>query len=124
MNVEEFREYCLSFRGVREKMPFPNVADRYSRDVLWFYVGDKWFCFVNVAVFGFGCIKCDPDRWGVMQARYMGIRPGWHMNKKYWISVYFEQDVPDSLIRELVKASYDLVAGSLTKKEREELDSL
>ncbi len=54
----------------------------------------------------------------------MGIRPGWHMNKKYWISVYFEQDVPDSLIRELVKASYDLVAGSLTKKEREELDSL
>ena len=121
MNVEEFREYCLSFRGVREKMPFPNVADRYSRDVLCFYVGDKWFCFVNVAVFDFCCIKCDP---GELQARYMGIRPGWHMNKKYWISVYFEQDVPDSLIRELVKASYDLVAGSLTKKEREELDSL
>ena len=124
MNVEEFREYCLSFRGVREKMPFPNVADRYSRDVLCFYVGDKWFCFVNVAVFDFCCIKCDPDRSGELQVRYMGIRPGWHMNKKYWISVYFEQDVPDSLIRELVKASYDLVAGSLTKKEREELDSL
>lgn len=124
MNVEEFREYCLSFRGVREKMPFPNVADRYSRDVLCFYVGDKWFCFVNVAVFDFCCIKCDPDRSGELQARYMGIRPGWHMNKKYWISVYFEQDVPDSLIRELVKASYDLLAGSLTKKEREELDSL
>ena len=124
MNVEEFREYCLSFRGVREKMPFPNVADRYSRDVLCFYVGDKWFCFVNVAVFDFCCIKCDPDWSGELQARYMGIRPGWHMNKKYWISVYFEQDVPDSLIRELVKASYDRVAGSLTKKEREELDSL
>ena len=87
MNVEEFREYCLSFRGVREKMPFPNVADRYSRDVLCFYVGDKWFCFVNVAVFDFCCIKCDPDRSGELQARYMGIRPGWHMNKKYWISV-------------------------------------
>ena len=82
MNVEEFREYCLSFRGVREKMPFPNVADRYSRDVLCFYVGDKWFCFVNVAVFDFCCIKCDPDRSGELQARYMGIRPGWHMNKK------------------------------------------
>ena len=44
MNVEEFREYCLSLPGVSEKMPFPNVADRYSRDVLCFYVGDKWFC--------------------------------------------------------------------------------
>ena len=25
MNIEEFREYCLSLKGVREKMPFPNV---------------------------------------------------------------------------------------------------
>ena len=22
MNIEEFREYCLSFKGVHEKMPF------------------------------------------------------------------------------------------------------
>lgn len=27
MNIEEFREYCLSFKGVHEKMPFPNVPD-------------------------------------------------------------------------------------------------
>ena len=47
MNIEEFREYCLSFEGVHEKMPFPNVPDKYSRDVLCFYVADKWFCFVN-----------------------------------------------------------------------------
>ena len=26
MNIEEFREYCLSFKGVHEKMPFPNIA--------------------------------------------------------------------------------------------------
>ena len=118
MNVEEFREYCLSFRGVREKMPFPNVADRYSRDVLCFYVGDKWFCFVNVAVFDFCCIKCDPNESGELQARYSGITPGWHMNKKYWISVYFNQDVPDNKIKELIKQSYDIVYQSLPKKEK------
>ena len=56
MNVEEFREYCLSFKGVHEKMPFPNVTDPYSRDVLCFYIGDKWFCFVNIEVFDFCCI--------------------------------------------------------------------
>ena len=33
MNIEEFREYCLSFEGVHEKMPFPNVPDKYSRVV-------------------------------------------------------------------------------------------
>ena len=121
MNVEEFREYCLSFRGVREKMPFPNVADRYSRDVLCFYVGDKWFCFVNVAVFDFCCIKCNPDEMEELRATYTGIKPGWHMNKKHWISVYFNQDVPEKKIKELVKKSYDIVVKSLTKKEREAL---
>lgn len=55
MNIEEFREYCLSLKGVREKMPFLNVPDKYSRDVLCFYVADKWFCFVNIEVFDFCC---------------------------------------------------------------------
>lgn len=43
------------------------------------------------------------------------------MNKKHWISVYFNQDVPDKEIKELVKKSYDIVVRSLTKKEREAL---
>ena len=94
MHVEEFREYCLSLPGVSEKMPFPNVADRYSRDVLCFYVGDKWFCFVNIEVFDFCCIKCRPEESTELRARYEGVKPGWHMNKKYWNSVYFNQDVP------------------------------
>ena len=91
MNVEEFREYCLSLPGVSEKMPFPNVADRYSRDVLCFYVGDKWFCFVNIEVFDFCCIKCRPEESTELRARYEGVKPGWHMNKKYWNSVYFNR---------------------------------
>ena len=85
MNIEEFREYCLSFKGVHEKMPFPNVPDQYSRDVLCFYVADKWFCFVNIEIFDFCCIKCNPDESGELQTEYVGIKPGWHMNKKYWI---------------------------------------
>ena len=121
MNIEDFREYCLSFKGVHEKMPFPNVPDKYSRDVLCFYVADKWFCFVNIEIFDFCCIKCNPDESGELQTEYAGIRPGWHMNKKYWISVYFNQDVPDEKIKELISNSYDIVVKSLTKKEREML---
>ena len=121
MNVEEFREYCLSLKGVEEKMPFVNVADRYSRDVLCFYVGDKWFCFVNVEVFDFFCIKCDPVESGELQACYMGVKPGWHMNKRHWISVYFNRDVSDEMVRKLVKKSYDMVVKCLNRKERERL---
>ena len=32
MNIEEFREYCLSLKGVREKMPFLNVPGKNSRE--------------------------------------------------------------------------------------------
>lgn len=121
MNIEEFREYCLSLKGVHEKMPFSNIPDKYSRDVLCFYVADKWFCFVNIEAFDFCCIKCKPEESGELQTTYIGIKPGWHMNKKYWISVYFNQDVPDEKIKELVRKSYDIVVKSLTKKEREML---
>lgn len=118
MNIEEFREYCLSLKGVTEKMPFSHVRDTYSRDVLCFYVLDKWFCFVNIEIFDFCCIKCNPDESLALQSEYIGIKPGWHMNKKYWISVYFNQDVSDEKIKELVGKSYDIVVNSLTKKER------
>lgn len=121
MNIEEFREYCLSFKGVYEKMPFPNVTNKYSRDCLCFYVSSKWFCFVNIEIFDFCCIKCDPNESGELQSRYVGITPGWHMNKKLWISVYFNQDVPDDMIKTLVKQSYGIVVNSLSRKEKEEL---
>ena len=50
MNIEEFRDYCLSFEGVSERMPFTHITDSYSHNLLVFYVGDKWFAFVNVDV--------------------------------------------------------------------------
>ena len=124
MNIEDFRDYCLSFKGVTEKMPFGKVASEYGRNLLVFSVLDKWFCFVNVEVFDFCDIKCAPEQIGELQERYDGIRPGYHMNKKHWISVCFNQDVPDSKILELVRQSYDIVAASFTRKQREELDKL
>lgn len=124
MNIEEFRAYCLSFKGVHDKMPFEKATSEYDRNLLVFYVVDKWFCFVNVDAFDFCNIKCVPEQIETLQDRYDGIKPGYHMNKKYWISVYFNEDVPDKTIKELVKQSYDIVVGSLSKKEREELEAM
>lgn len=124
MNIEEFRAYCLSFKGVHDKMPFEKATSEYDRNLLVFYVVDKWFCFVNVDEFDFCNIKCIPEQIETLQDRYDGIKPGYHMNKKYWISVYFNEDVPDKTIKELVKQSYDIVVGSLSKKEREELNAM
>ena len=97
------------------------LKDPYSRDVLCFYVGSKWFCYVNIEVFDRCCLKSEPDTAEELRTRYNGIRPAWHMNKRHWNDVYFNQDVPDTKIRELVRQSYDLVRASLSKKEREAL---
>lgn len=123
MNIEDFRAYCLSFKGVYEKMPFEKATSEYDRNLLVFYVVDKWFCFANVDVFDFCDIKCNSEQIEDLQDRYEGIRPGYHMNKKYWISVYFDKDVPDKMIKDLVKQSYDIVVASLSKKGKEALQT-
>ncbi len=121
MDIEEFREWCLSFEGASEKMPFGKATSEYDRNLLVFEVAGKWFCFVNIDVFDFCNIKCDPERIVELQAQYEGATPGYHMNKRHWISLHFDRDVPDDTIRELVRQSYDLVVASLPKKEREAL---
>lgn len=124
MNIEEFRAYCLSFSGVHDKMPFDKATSEYDRNLLVFYVADKWFCFVNIDVFDFCNIKCPSEQIEDLQERYEGITSGYHMNKKHWISVHFEKDVPDKLIKELVKQSYDIVVATLSRKEREALQNI
>lgn len=123
MNIEDFRTYCLSLKGVQEKMPFGKATSEYDRNLLVFCVADKWFCFVNIEVFDFCNIKCYTEQITGLQDSYEGIRPGYHMNKKHWISVYFGKDVSDKRIKELVKQSYDIVVASLPKKEKEALQA-
>ena len=91
----------------------------FSFPVLSYLPISKWFCYVNIEVFDRCCLKSKPDIALELRARYNGIRPAWHMNKRHWNDVYFNQDVPDAMIRELVCESYRLVLASLPKKERE-----
>lgn len=122
MNIEEFREYCLSFKGANDKMTFKKATSDYDKNILTFSVMDKWFCFVNIEKFDFCDLKCDPMESKQLQGEYEGITPGYHMNKDHWISVYFNKDVAKSKIESLVKDSYNLVVAGLTKKQQKELD--
>ncbi|MDQ0639938.1 putative DNA-binding protein (MmcQ/YjbR family) [Pedobacter sp. W3I1] len=122
MNAETLREYCLSFEGVTDKMAFTKASAEYDRNLLAFYVKEKWFCFFNVDEFDFCTLKCDPEESKILQDKYQGITPGYHMNKKHWISVHFNKDVPDKLIKTLLKKSYELVVASLTKAEIHDLE--
>ncbi|MGB3152174.1 MAG: MmcQ/YjbR family DNA-binding protein [Maribacter sp.] len=117
MNIEEFREYCLSKKGITEEFPFDETT-------LVFKVMGKMFalcgleripCQVN--------LKCDPDRAIELRENYDGIIAGWHMSKVHWNTIFIES-LPPKLICELIDHSYELVVSKFTKKLKSALDAL
>ena len=117
MNIEDYRDYCMSMPGVTEDFPF-------GPDTMVFKVMNKMFALTNVETYDFINLKCDPERAVTLREEYEGISPGWHMNKVHWNSVKTASDINDELMKELIQHSYELVASSLTKKLREELNLL
>lgn len=114
MNIESYREYCLSKRGATEGFPFDN-------NTLVFKVGGKMFSLTRVETFESVNLKCDPERAIELRERFNGVEPGYHMSKVHWNTVKIGEDVPDHLLLELVDHSYDLVVKSLSKKLRDGL---
>lgn len=118
MNIESYRDFCLSKPGTSEGMPFDDK-------VLVFKVMGKMFALTNIDDFASVNLKCDPEKAIVLREEYDGlIVPGYHMSKKHWNTITTDGSVPDKLITELIDHSYDLVVKSLTKKLKEELIAL
>lgn len=117
MNIESFRDYCLSFPGVTEGFPF-------GGDTLVFKVMDKMFALVDVDRFESINLKCDPERALELRASYEEITPGYHMNKTHWNTIATKGAVPDELLRDLIIHSYELVVSGLTQKKKKELRDL
>ena len=119
MNIEEFRAYCLSKKGVSESFPF-------DEETLVFKVMGKMFALTGLEYNPARAnLKCDPERSILLREEYDGlIYPGYHMSKVHWNTIELERNVPESLIRELIDHSYDLVVSKLTKKVKAQLDAL
>ncbi|PZV84531.1 putative DNA-binding protein (MmcQ/YjbR family) [Algoriphagus aquaeductus] len=114
MTLEYFRDFCLALPHVTEDTPF-------DVNTLCFRVGGKIFAILDMETFDYVNLKCDPERSIELREQYPGITPGYHMNKKWWNSVSVRGDVPDRLILELAKHSYDLIFSSLPKKIKDDL---
>lgn len=116
MNIEHYRELCLSLPHVTEDMPF-------DENVLVFRIGGKIFTLFDVNDFTSVNLKCDPERAIELREQNDGILPGYHMSKKHWNTVLMDGSVNDRLIAELVQHSYELVFKSLPVVKRKELSN-
>jgi len=114
MDLEAFRKYCLSKKGVSEGFPF-------GEDTLVFKVMGKIFAITSFEQPLSVNLKCDPEKAVELRERYEDVQPGYHMNKKHWNTVNFEGEISVRELKEMTDHSYELVVNSLTKKLKEEL---
>ncbi len=115
MNIEEFRDYCLSKKAVTEGFPFDETT-------LVFKVMGKMFALTDVEDEFKLNLKCDPEKAISLREKYPDhLLPGYHMNKKHWNTVVVDGSIPDKLLYEWIDESYDLIVLSLPKTKRQEL---
>jgi len=112
MDLESFREYCLSKPAASEDMPF-------GEDVLVFKVGGKMFALSHLDGEPLQVsVKCDPELAVQLRAAYAAIAPGYHLNKRHWNTITLDGSVAEEMVCDLLGDSYELVVASLPKARR------
>lgn len=55
-------------------------------------------------------LKCDPQLSLTLQQRYESVQPGYHLNKKHWITIICSGQLSNDEIFDLARLSYRLVS--------------
>jgi predicted DNA-binding protein (MmcQ/YjbR family) len=111
MNFENIYSHCISKPFVQEDFPFDNKT-------LVFKIGGKIFLLINSENPTSINVKCNPEKGIELRERFEGIQPGYHMNKKHWITISLTKGISQKVILECINNSYELVLKSLPKKQQ------
>jgi predicted DNA-binding protein (MmcQ/YjbR family) len=105
MTPAELRDFCLSLEQATETFPFGEETSVFktSGNGKIFALSALASSSLNVAV------KVDPEDSIALRAEFPQITPGYHLNKKHWITIDLAGGVPDDLVEDLVRGSHDLV---------------
>jgi len=104
VTAAELRRLCLKLPGAEETFPF-------GPETSVFKVGGKMFALAQLKRKPLTVsVKCEPELGEQLRGMYDEIEPGYHLNKRHWLTVTCGGAAPDGLVRELAAGSYDLVA--------------
>lgn len=115
-----------ALKAVLDAMPGA-AADPYTPPrataplVLMYKLFGKMFAVLAVRGDAYVVVKCDPDLADLLRQQYKGVGDRSHLDKRFWISVELNADVPVKEISRLVTGSYELIRAGLTKKQQAEL---
>ena len=89
--------------------------------VLIYKVMDKMFAILEIRRIEAVILKCDPNLAEMLRQHYTGIGHRSHLDRRFWICVDLNADVPAAEIDRLITHSYDQVQANLTRKQKAEL---
>lgn len=118
MDKKDIEQYLSAFRGAESSFPF-------GPEVLVYKVMEKMYALVsqeeNPARV---TLKCIPEDGALLVSQFESIIPGYHMNKKHWITISITNELPKELLMDLMDTSYDMIVAKLTKKNQHLLRQL
>ena len=82
------------------------------------HAGGTMFALVGVDEPARLTLKVEPERGEGLVREHPAIAPGYHTDKRHWISVTLDGSVDDEVVAELIEDSYDLVVSTLTARTR------
>jgi len=106
MTPQEAMDACAGFPAVELEYPFGPETAVYK-------VVGRMFAAINDHQV---TLKADPEDARALVSTFPDVIPGYHMNKKHWISV----DLPSRTapLAELIRDSYELVVAGLPRAKR------
>ena len=116
MDIELYRNYCLSKKSVTEGFPFSNLPS-----LLVFKVAGKMFAVADVDTFESIGIRCNPLTIDELRTQYAAMQNPPYFSGRHWTLIVMDQTIPDNLLLEWVDNSYALALKTLTRKVRMEL---
>jgi predicted DNA-binding protein (MmcQ/YjbR family) len=103
----------------------PVAAPRSTQPIAMMYkVMGKVFAILSLRGEEYVILKCDPHLAEMLREKYAGVGHRSHLDRRFWISVSLDADVPKDEIARLAAQSYALVCASLTRKQKADLAAL
>ena len=110
----ELESFLATFREAGASYPFGPAA-------LVYKVRGKMFALVSQDDKPSVTLKCTPEDGELLVSQFAAVKPGYHLNKRHWLTILLGGDVPDKLLFGLAEDSYRLVVKGLPKTVRAEL---
>jgi predicted DNA-binding protein (MmcQ/YjbR family) len=95
-----------------------------AKGVVLYKVMGKMFAILERRKIQCVILKCDPHLAEILREQYAGVGHRSHLDRRFWISIDLEGDVPPEEVERLAGLSYDLVCTGLTTKQKAELATL